>query len=209
MLHILEAYTNLLRAWDDAQLKAQQRNLIETFQRHIIDPRTGHFKLFFDDQWRALSENVSFSHDIEGSWLQCEAAKAQGDPALLAQVRELVVNNMAATVYREGIDDDGSLFCEASPQGRVNTNKAWWPQAEAMVGFYNAYQLSGQEHFARAAYRCWTYIQAKMVDREHGDWFKELYPDGTPDDASYKAGPWHCPYHHSRACLEMLVRLES
>jgi mannobiose 2-epimerase len=206
MLHILEAYTNLLRVWDDAHLKAQHRALIETFQQHIVDSRTGHFKLFFNDRWHALSENVSFGHDIEGSWLLCEAAEIQSAPALLAQARESAVN-MAAAVYRDGLDDDGSLFYEADPQGHVDTTKSWWPQAEAVVGFYNAYQLSAQEHFARAAYRCWEYIQAKVVDREHGDWFKDLYRDGTPNDAGYKAGPWLCPYHHSRACLEMLVRL--
>jgi mannobiose 2-epimerase len=207
-LHILEAYTNLLRVWDDVHLQAQHRALIETFRQHIVDPQTGHFGLFFDDRWHALSENVSFGHDIEGSWLLCEAAEAQGDPALLKQVRELAVD-MAAAVYRNGLDDDGGLFYEAGPQGHVDTTKAWWPQAEAVVGFYNAFQLSGQGHFAQAAYRCWEYIQAKVVDREHGDWFKELYRDGTPNDASYKAGPWHCPYHHSRACFEMLTRLGS
>ena len=203
MLHILEAYTNLLRVWDDAHLKAQHRALLETFQQHIIDHQTGHFKLFFDDQWHALSENMSFGHDIEGSWLLWEAAELQGDPALLAQVRESVIS-LAEAVYREGLDDDGSLFCEGSPQGLVDTSKDWWAQAEAVVGFYNAYQLSGQVHFAQAAYRCWTYIQTKMVDRTHGEWFKRLHRDGRPDNARYKAGPWDCPYHHSRACFEML-----
>jgi mannobiose 2-epimerase len=105
------------------------------------------------------------------------------------------------------LDDDGSLFYEGSPQGLVNSGKDWWVQAEAVVGFYNAYQLSGQAHFAQAAYRCWAYIQAKMVDRKHGDWFKRLHRDGTPDNAIHKAGPWNCPYHHSRACFEMLDRL--
>lgn len=208
MLHILEAYTNLLWVWDDAHLKAQHRALLEAFQQHILDHQTGHFKLFFDDQWHSLSENMSFGHDIEGSWLLWEAAEAQGDPALLAQVRESAIS-MATAVYREGLDEDGSLFYEGSPQGLVDTGKAWWAQAEAVVGFYNAYQLTGQVHFAQAAHQCWTYIQAKMVDRTHGDWFKRLHRDGTPDNAIYKAGPWECPYHHSRACFEMLVRLDN
>jgi len=207
MLHILEAYTHLLQVWDDAHLKVQHRALLETFQRHIIDRDTGHFKLFFDDQWHSLSDNMSFGHDIEGSWLLWEAAKAQGDSALLAQVRESVID-LAAAVYREGLDDDGSLFYEDGPQGLVDTGKAWWVQAEAVVGFYNAYQLSGQVDFAQAAYRCWRYIQDKMVDRKHGEWFKQLHRDGTPDHTRYKAGPWDCPYHHSRACFEMLDRLD-
>jgi mannobiose 2-epimerase len=205
-LHILEAYTNLLRVWEHTHLKAQHRALLETFLQHIIDHQTGHFKLFFDDRWHSLSENVSFGHDIEGSWLLWEAAKAQGDSALLAQVREPIMGIVAA-VYREGVDDDGSLFCEGGPQGLVDTGKDWWTQAEAVVGFYNAYQLSGQICFAQAAYQCWTYIQTKMVDRTHGDWFKRLHRNGTPDSTRYKAGPWDCPYHHSRACFEMLARL--
>ena len=77
-----------------------------------------------------------------------------------------------------------------------------------MLGFYNAYQISGQAHFAQAAQRSWEYIQNKMVDRKYGDWIKKLHQDGTPDASSYKVGPWECPYHHARACFEMIERLK-
>lgn len=206
MLHILEAYTNLLRVWDDALLRARHRALIETFLQCILDQQTGHLKLFFSDQWQSLSGHVSYGHDIEGSWLLWEAAEAQGDAGLLAQVRGPALD-LAATVYQEGLDDDGSVFYEAGPQGQVDTGKAWWVQAEAMVGFFNAFQLTAQEPFARAAQRCWSYIQTHMVDRTYGDWVKQLSRDGTVDGSVYKAGPWECPYHHSRACFEMLRRL--
>jgi mannobiose 2-epimerase len=207
MLHILEAYSHLLRLWDDVQLKTQHRALLEVFQNHIIDPRTGHFKCFFDDEWNSLSDSQSFGHDIEGSWLLWEAADLQGDVALSARTVDTAIR-IASAVYREGVDEDGGLFNEAGPQGLLDANKAWWTQAEAMVGFYNAYQFSGQEHFAQAAYRCWEYIQEKIVDRTHGDWFKQIDRYGKPDPDKYKIGPWECPYHHSRACLEMLVRLD-
>jgi mannobiose 2-epimerase len=206
MLHVLEAYTNLLRVWDHAALKVRHKNLIETFQQHIVDHSTGHFKLFFDDQWNSLLENVSFGHDIEGSWLLVEAAQVQAKPALMQQVRETALQ-IATAVYQDGLEQDGSLPYEAGPHGLVDSAKSWWVQAEAMIGFYNAYQLSGQDRFAQAAYRSWNYIQEKMVDREHGDWIKRLHRDGTPDNSSYKVGPWECPYHHSRACFEMLDRL--
>jgi mannobiose 2-epimerase len=151
---------------------------------------------------------VSYGHDIEGSWLLWEAAEAQSDAALLAQIRTPVVR-LAEAVYREGLDDDGSVFYEGSPQGLVDPSKAWWVQAEAMVGFYNAYQLSGRAHFAGADRRCWFYIQAQLVDRTHGAWFKQLHRDGTPDHATYKAGPWVGPYHDGRACLQMITRLRA
>ncbi len=206
MLHILEAYTNLMRVWDDTRLRAQHRALLETFQQHIIDHRSGHFRLFFDDRWHSLSDIVSYGHDIEGSWLLQQAAEAQGDAALRKRARQDALN-IAAAVYREGLDADGSLFYEGSPRGLVDTGKAWWVQAEAVVGFYNAYQLSGVQCFRQASYRCWRYIQTKMVDRRHGEWFKQLDRDGRPDRARYTAGPWDCPYHQSRTCFEMLARL--
>jgi mannobiose 2-epimerase len=206
MLHVLEAYTNLLRVWPDATLKAQHRALIEIFLQHILDPAAGHFKLFFNDHWDSLLPNVSFGHDIEGSWLLLEAAGVQADPALLARVRQASLQ-IATAVYQDGLEPDGSLPYEAGPQGLVDSDKSWWVQAEAMLGFYNAYQLSGQPHFAQATRHSWDYIQANMVDRVHGDWIKKLHRDGTVDENYYKVGPWECPYHHSRACFEMLDRL--
>lgn len=207
MLHMMEAYTNLLRVWDDETLKKQQRGTIECFLKHIINPATHHFKLFFDDDWTSLVDHESYGHDIEGSWLLVEAAEVQGDEQLLAEARKTAIA-IAHAVTRDGIEADGSIPYEGGPHGLVNDAKSWWVQAEAVVGFYNAYQLSGEEHFAETARRSWAYIEDKMIDRVHGDWFKNLNHDSTLDPGSYKTGPWNCPYHHSRACLEMIHRLD-
>jgi mannobiose 2-epimerase len=207
MLHILESYTNLLRIWDDAGLKTRHRILIETFLERIIDPATGHFRLFFDDAWNSLSQVVSYGHDIEGSWLLVEAAEVQGEAALRERVRAAAIR-LADSVLREGLDPDGSLRHEGGPGGNPDSDKEWWTQAEGMVGFYNAYQMTGELRFEQASAGLWAYIQDKLVDRQHGDWFKRLRRDGTPVVDGFKAGPWECPYHHSRACFEMIGRLE-
>ena len=207
MLHILEAYTNLLRVWDDAKLKAQHKALIEIFLTKIINPHTHHFKLFFDDLWESRLPHISYGHDIEGSWLLVEAAEVQGDEVVLASVQESALL-IADAVYRQGRDYDGSLFYEGDPQKIIGAEKAWWVQAEAMVGFYNAYQISHQTYFSQAAQECWSYIQTNLVDRTHGDWYKQCYPDGRLNNSIYKAGPWECPYHHSRACLKLLEQLQ-
>ncbi len=201
-LHILEAYTNLRRVWDDRQLAARHAALLETFLNHILDSRTGHLHLFFDDRWKSLADIISYGHDIECSWLLWEAASMQDDLALQERARQAALL-LAEATYRDGREADGSLRQE----GGAQAPKEWWTQAEAVVGFYNAYQLSGQERFAQAAWQAWTYIRQYLVDRVHGDWFKRLHQDGTPDLEAYKAGPWECPYHHSRMCFEMLERL--
>ncbi len=210
-LHILEAYTNLLRVWDDAKLRASLRRLIEVTLVYIVDSSTAHFQLFFDNQWRSLNKNVSFGHDIEGSWLIQEAAEVLGDAGLVARARELAVR-MAQAVYEQGRDRDGSIFYEWSDGRMSDPNKHWWAQAEAVVGFYNAYQVSGESHFRTAAWQAWSYIGDKVIDQVHGEWHAKLKPDGTPfkaaeDGDACLAGPWKCPYHNGRVCLEMLARL--
>ena len=206
LLHVMEGYTNLLRIWPDARLKAQHKGLIGTFLERVVDPVSGHFKLFFDDDWHSLLEHASYGHDIEGSWLLVEAAEVQADPVLLGRVKE-AATQIAEAVLRDGIDPDGSLPYEGTAAGVTDPQKSWWVQAEAVVGFYNAFQLCGQVRFAEASARAWDYIQAKHIDRVHGDWLKVLERDGTPRADSFKTGPWECPYHHSRMCFEMIDRL--
>jgi mannobiose 2-epimerase len=207
MLHILEAYTNLLRVWEDEKLKNQHKQIIEIFIDKIVDSQTHHFNLLFDDQWNSLIPHISYGHDIEGSWLLVEAAEVQGDAAQLESVQGAALK-MAEAVYRRGRDVDGSLFYEGNLQQIMDASKSWWVQAEAMVGFYNAYQLSGDSKFLEAVKLCWAYIQSNLVDHKYGDWLKERDPGGNINEAVYKAGPWECPYHHGRTCLEMIERLE-
>jgi mannobiose 2-epimerase len=180
---------------------------------HIVDQRTAHFHMFFDQEWNSLTDHISYGHDIEGSWLMVEAAEVVGDVALFERARVLALR-MADAVSREAVDSDGSIFYEANAAGvKIDPNKHWWAQAEAVVGFYNAYQLSGNERYRELAHRAWEFIEEKVVDRVHGEWHAKLKPNGTPyqeaeDSDACLVGPWKCPYHNSRVCFEMLARLE-
>ncbi|GAB4491702.1 MAG: cellobiose 2-epimerase [Anaerolineales bacterium] len=205
MLHILEAYTNLLRIWDDPRLRRQHRALLETYLEKVYDPQTGHLRLFFDNAWNALEAHDSYGHDIEASWLMWEAAQMHPDPALHERIRPAVLG-LAESVYREGRDTDGSLFYEGLSGEILVEEKHWWPQAEALVGFTNAYELSGNSKFAAAVGEAWKFIENHMIDRVYGDWFKETDRAGNPKPGHMKAGFWDCPYHHARACFEILER---
>ena len=95
----------------------------------------------------------------------------------------------------------------AGPGGPTDTNKEWWPQAEAVVGFLNAYQLSRQERFLTAALRTWDFIEAKIIDHERGEWFRGVTRDGRVLDKELKVSFWKCPYHNGRTGLEAVRRL--
>jgi mannobiose 2-epimerase len=204
-LHVLEGYTNLLRIWPDRRLAGSLRDLMDIFQRRILNAEQTHLQHFFDDAWTPKSDSYTFGHDIEGSWLLCEAAEVLGDHRLLAQVQK-VAARMAGAVLMEGLDKDGGLFYEGRDGRIINPNKEWWPQAEAVVGFYNAWQLTGDSAFREAAVRCWRFIQDRVVDHEYGEWFWCIRPDGTPDLSQPKVSPWKCPYHNGRCCLEIIRR---
>jgi mannobiose 2-epimerase len=76
-----------------------------------------------------------------------------------------------------------------------------------MVGFLNAFELSGNKVFFVAAKQTWKYIEQNLVDRVHGEWFWRIKPDGQHDQTLPKVSEWKGPYHATRACLELLKRL--
>ncbi len=102
----------------------------------------------------------------------------------------------------------GQRLCYEGANGKIiDAGRECWPQAEALVGFLNAFELSGDKTFFAAAEQTWKYIGQHLVDREHGEWFWRINPDGQPDQTLPKVSEWKGPYHATRACLETLKRL--
>ena len=207
-IHIMEAFTNLFRVWPNTQLKTRHMELLDVMMNRIIDPTTYHTILFFDEEWTPKSPHVSYGHDIETSWLLVEAAEALGNAPFLSQVKTLAAK-MAQAVYDQGRDPDGAVLYEGGPEGWTDDTKQWWPQAEAAVGFLNAYQLTGAEHFFEAAQRSWGFIQTYLIDREHGGWHRYVTRDHQYDPSAPKVSFWKAPYHNSRACMELVDRLSN
>lgn len=205
-LHILEAYTNLSRAGGDERVRKALEALLHITLDKIVN-RDWHFELFFDMSWNSLTKDISYGHDIEGSWLLYEAVLAVGGEALISKVKQTALA-IAEVIYTTAIDSkNGGLLSGCDAAGHNHAKKEWWPQAEAVVGFYNAYELSGDRKYFSAADSIWSYIQKHFVDHTHGEWHNELNPDNTPDTAMPKAGFWKCPYHNARACLEVVERM--
>lgn len=204
-LHVLEAYTTLYQVWPDAGLRQQLRALLQNFIDHIIDLQTGHLTLFFDENWHPRPDVISFGHDVEAAWLLLAAAEALGEPELLRTFRQLAGRLAAAAA--EGLASDGSLRYELAPGGHWAADRHWWVQAEAVVGFYNAYQLSGEAKYLAHSEAAWRFIQQHLLDRARGEWFWGVRPDYSLMPGEDKVGPWKCPYHNGRACLEMMRRL--
>ena len=205
-LHILEAYANLYRAWPDANLADTIRQLLAVFQSHIIDPGTHHLRLFFTADWQPNADLVSYGHDIEAAWLLLEAAETIHDPLLVTQFSEVAVQMARAAAT--GLQPDGSLVHELDRATRhYDTHREWWVSAEAMVGFLNAWQLTDEPEFYEQARASWQFIQRHLLDQPGGEWRWGVLDDYSPMADEDKIGPWKCPYHNVRACLEVVARL--
>lgn len=197
-LHVLEAYTNYYRVAPTPEVSEALLSLIDTFQHAIMLP-SGHLGLFFDEQWNATNDHYSAGHDIECSWLLKEAADVLG-----IDCNKTVL--LLAQAAQEGQYEDGSIG-----------EKTWWEEAENVVGFVNLWQMtdnrrkskdeSRKQAYWDIAIRTYRYILNVLLDREHGEWFWSVLPDGTPNRKEDKAGFWKCPYHNSRMCFELLERL--
>ncbi|MEN0036420.1 MAG: AGE family epimerase/isomerase [Cellvibrio sp.] len=206
-LHIMEAYTNLLRIWPDAQLKQQQKALLGIMLDKILDPKTNHLALFMSADWKVEGDGISYGHDIEAAWLLVEAAEVLGDADLLKRTRALAVK-IADVTIAEGMDKDGAILNEASAtKGLTNSGKDWWAQAEAVVGFINAYEITGEAKYLTAATQTWGFIKTHIVNHQTGEWHW-----GTDRAGKVIVQPtlsmWKCPYHNSRAMMESAHRLQ-
>lgn len=204
-LHILEAYTNLFRSRPKDDVGDALYKLIRLFLDKFIAAESGHLHLFFDEDWQLKSHEISFGHDIETSWLLVEAAEVLHDETLLVKVQEKALAMAEATL--PAYDEDGGIFNSAGPLGIIDRAKEWWPQIEAVIGFVNAWQMSGEPTYLQAAMQSWHFIETKLIDREHGEWYWGLDAQGAPALYQDKAGPWKCPYHNGRGCLEIIRRL--
>lgn len=202
-LHIIEAYANLYKSWPDEILKHKIEQLLFLFDKYFINHSTGHLRLFFDMQWNEKLSVISYGHDIEAAWLLLQCAETIQHGFWIKKYSEHTVTITNAAM--KGLDKDGGLWYEYEPATKhLIKEKHWWPQAEAVVGFYNAYKVSHDERYLEHALQSWAFIKDHLLDKEYGEWFWGITENYTIMKNKDKAGFWKCPYHNSRACMEIL-----
>jgi cellobiose epimerase len=101
------------------------------------------------------------------------------------------------------------LWYEFEPESNhLIKEKHSWPQAETMIGFFNAYQLTANKKYLLRSIQSWDFVKAHVKDHVNGEWFWGVYDDYSLMQKD-KAGFWKCPYHNSRALLEIIQRINN
>lgn len=204
-LHIIEAYANLYEVWPEIFLRGKITGLLNIFEKYIFNKSNHHLNLFMTEDWEVKSSIQSFGHDIEASWLLYECAEISGNELYIDRYKKIALQMAAAAA--EALDTDGGMWYEYDPA--INhwiKEKHSWPQAEAMVGFFNAYQLSGDEKYLQLSLNSWQFVKQHLKDSDWGEWFWGVNEDYSIMQKD-KAGFWKCPYHNSRACMEIMKRI--
>lgn len=225
-MHLMEAFTTLYAA---SGLEIHRRKLLEVLDliaSAMIDPATGcgrnQFTLDFTPipaiairrTWNAErvgdapaipTDTTSYGHNVELAWLMRRALQtAQADPVpYLPALRRLVehacdygVDWELGGIYRDGAASTGPLI----------KDKEFWQNAEALVGFLDAYEAFSDAHFLDAFENVWRFVSTFMIHHEVGEWRTLLDRAGQSIDPEL-GNPWKVAYHSGRSMLECSLRL--
>ncbi|MEK7476251.1 MAG: AGE family epimerase/isomerase [Candidatus Coatesbacteria bacterium] len=207
-LHLLEAYTTLLRATGDAKVRDRLAELRALFFTRFANP-AGYTHEFMTADWRPLTFESSYGHDIELGWLLQEATIALGEPAddaTTVRVAREQVDHALRFGYNRPL---GGFFERGPAMGRATKRSMnWWSQAEGLVALLALYATTRDARYFRAFERTAGLVLGRLADREYGEWYGYLDERGRPT-RTMKITPWKCPYHNGRACLEIMRRTEA
>ena len=114
--------------------------------------------------------------------------------------------DLVGDIHSFGHDIEATWLMERE-NDKIDKKRVWWVEAESVVGFINAYQHSGEKKFLESARSVWEYIKAEIIDKREGsEWYAEVSYDHKPHDWKEIVGPWKCPYHNGRMCMEVINR---
>lgn len=206
-LHLVEAYTQLLRAAPEDEVRRALRALVETFLARFIakDGSFTHQKL--DKYLMPVQGAIWPGHDIEASWLLTSAADLLGDQEMESRVR-VASRLLVLSSIRHGANPNGG-WAERVWNGKRHPWCLWWVQAEAVVGTLNEGLRSGDLKLIEQANATWSFIERYVIDSSSGDWRLRVTAQGVPDETSPRVIFWKDAYHQARACMELVDRCSS
>jgi mannobiose 2-epimerase len=224
-IHLLEAYTELLRNWPDERLKSKLASLLRLIRDTMVTKK-GYLQLFFNRDWtpvtfrlaseatRALNydlDQVSFGHDYETAFLMLEASHVlglKGDAQTLVTARQMLDHALEHGWDTEfgGFFDAGYYHEGHEDCAIIRKTKTWWSQAEALNALLLFSHIFPEDPRYREYFeKEWEYVDKYLLDHKYGDW----YEGGLDREPQAATGPksqmWKCTYHTGRALTNCIA----
>ncbi|MCI8580341.1 MAG: N-acylglucosamine 2-epimerase [Dorea sp.] len=205
LLHVFESYTEFYRVTKKKEVKERLEWMMDIIAEKIYNPKLHRQEVFFDLDYHTLIDLHSYGHDIETAWLVDRGVEIVGNPEYEAKMTP-ITKELTRQIYETAYKSHSlSNECE---KGIVDTDRVWWVQAEAVVGFLNGYQKDkDRSEYLKVAEDIWQYIKTYLIDtREGSEWYWLLDREGRPYEDKPIVEPWKCPYHNGRMCIEVIRR---
>jgi len=151
-------------------------------------------------------------HAIEAAWFILHEAKLRGRDQRLIRLGTTILDWM----WRWGWDEEygGIIYFRdvknLPVQEYWQDMKFWWPQNEAIIATLLAYQLTGDEKYARWHQMIHDWAYRHFPDPEYGEWFGYLHRDGSLS-TRLKGNLWKGPFHMPRmqlVCWQILEEMQ-
>jgi mannose/cellobiose epimerase-like protein (N-acyl-D-glucosamine 2-epimerase family) len=141
------------------------------------------------DSDAAGARHNDFGHTVKAYWMLYLGARLNGDAALAGFARD----GMRRTLDRAWLADGGSWGERWEADGRVRPTRSWWIHAELDQAAATLAVAEGDDpsRFLQAA-RWWL---AHFVDRDRGEVWGSLGPEGTPPPGGLKQHQWKNGFH--------------
>ncbi len=205
-IHLLEAWTELLREWPDPGLRDSTRGLFELVRdRFVAEP--GNLHLFLDPKGNPVPGPVSFGHDVETAFLLLEAADALGipDDAKTQRAARRLVNHALAWGWSS---TTGQLYERGFALGPAfDRSIEWWGEFELVNALSLMDSLYGEKTpvYRDALEKAWRFVRERLTDPVHGGVFQGVDAEGRVNPG--KSHDWMATYHTARALLLTSDRL--
>jgi len=148
---------------------------------------------------------TSYGHNLELGWLLGDADEVlDGDRGRHAGLTD----HMAEHALGFGFDHElGGVYREGPPDApATDTDKEFWQNAEALIGFLHAYELTGKTAYADAFAGTWAFAERHLIHPSLHEWRIRTTRTGEPVDDSL-GNQWTGGYHTVRAAMECRRRL--
>jgi mannobiose 2-epimerase len=223
-MHLLEAYTTLYELTGDPAHRKALVTAGDLIFRHLIDPATGTGIAMATRDWAPLPnvelgtvwgsdrfppegkpvEITSYGHDVELAWLYLHGQTILGVPWEEARPR---VEPLFRHTLARGVDRrHGGLYVEGRRGGEVTDDtKEFWQQGEALVGFLDAYRLTGDPAYLEGFRLVHRFLFAHVI-HPLGEWLPLVDREGRPL-RTYLGHQWKVCYHTLRSTAGVVRRL--
>lgn len=225
-MHLMEAFTTLYELTGEEKHRKALTKVIDLIFDKMIEPKTGTGISMFTDRWEPISnveldtvwgsdrfdddgkstDITSYGHNIEFAWLYLHAQDILGIPREKSLSRVVPIYEHT---YKRGVDwKYGGIYVEGERNGEhTEGTKEFWQQAEALIGFLDAYSVTKDRRYLDAFLNIHNFVFSKVINWDLGEWLALLDEKGNIK-WDYMGTSWKVFYHTVRGTCQIVNRMK-